>query len=164
MRRIGRTRAIAARAIDCRLAFAGERVQGANVLIFTRRLVALVRMLVVGAGVATALSIAVIAGLQLAFWLLANTWTPVPMARIVELSGIDVPRRYFPASDITGSSRPATPDLAEWLLNLPAIIALFMGLAVLSLVYAALASVEKRLAPVSGVDDDQPDGRDRTRT
>lgn len=138
---------------------AGEKIQGANVLMFTRRLVALVKMLVVAAGVATALSIAVIASLQFAFWLVANTWTPLPLARIVELSGIDVPRRYFPASDVTGSSRPATPDLAEWLLNLPAIVALFMGLALLSLVYAALTSAEKRLATVSGVDDDPPNVR-----
>jgi hypothetical protein len=135
---------------------AGEKIQGANVVIFARRVVAFVKMLVVAAGVTTALSIAVIASLQLAFWLLANTWTPVPLARIVELSGIDVPRRYFPASDITGSSRAATPDLAEWLMNLPAIVALFMGLALLSLGYAALTSAEKRLATVSGVDDDPP--------
>jgi hypothetical protein len=138
---------------------AGETIQGANVLRFGRQLVAFVKMLVVAAGVATALSIAVIASLQLAFWLIANTWTPVPLARIVELSGIEVPRRYFPASDVTGSSRAATPDLAEWLLNLPAIVALFMGLALLSLVYAALTSAEKRVATVSGGDEDSPPTR-----
>jgi hypothetical protein len=115
-------------------------------------------MLVVGACLATALSVAAIASLQLALWLVASTWTPFPLARIVELAGIDVPRTYVPASGVTGSGRPATPDVAEWLLNLPAIVALFMALALLSLVYAALTSVEKRLA-VSGVDDDQPKAR-----
>ena len=126
-------------------------------MMFTRRLVGFVRTMVVAAGVATGLSIGAVASLQLGFWLIARTWTPFPVARIVELSGIDVPRRYFPASaDISASALPGGVDFVDWLLNLPAIVALFMALALFSLCYAALTSVEKGLATASGADDEPP--------
>ena len=124
---------------------------------FTRRLVTFVKMFVVGGGVATALSMGAIASLQFGFWLMVKTWIPFPVSRIVELAGIDVPRRYFPAAgDTSESSRAGTLDFVERLLDLPAIVALFIALALFSLFYAALASVEKGLATVSGVDDEPP--------
>jgi hypothetical protein len=127
---------------------------------FTRRVVTFFKMFVAGAGVATALSMGVIASLQFGFWLMAKTWTPFPVSRIVELSGIDVPRRYFPASaDTSASGRPGTLGFVEWSLDLPAIVALFMALALFSLFYAALTSVEKGLATASGVDDAPSDVR-----
>jgi len=127
---------------------------------FTRRLVTFFKMFVAGAGVVTALSMGAIASLQFGFWLMAKTWTPFPVSRIVELSGIDVPRRYFPASaDAFESGRSGTLDFVGWWLDLPAIVALFMALALFSLFYAALASVEKGLATVSGVDDGRPQAR-----
>jgi hypothetical protein len=121
----------------------------------TRRLVTFVRICVVAAGAATAVSIGAIASLQFGFWLMTSTWPPFPVTRIVELSGIEVPRRYVPASGDADSGRPVGLDVVDWLLNLPAIVALFMALALLSLVYAALNSVEKGLA-ASGADDEAP--------
>jgi hypothetical protein len=124
---------------------------------FTRRFVTLVKMSVVGAGVATALSMGAIASLQFGFWLMTKTWIPFPVSRIVELAGIDVPRRYFPAAvDASESSRAGTLDFVERLLDLPAIVALFIALAVFSLFYAALTSAEKGLTTVSGMDDEPP--------
>ena len=66
-------------------------------------------------------------------------------------------RNYVPASFESG--RSGTRDFVAWWLDLPAIVALFMALALFSLLYAALASVEKGLATVSGVDDGRPQAR-----
>jgi hypothetical protein len=124
---------------------------------FTRRLVTLVRVCVVAAGVVTALTIGAVASLQLGFWLIMKTWSPFPISRLIELVGVDVPRRYVPASiESADIHRVDAQDIVEWLLNVPAIVALFIALAVLSLLYASLASAERRWAPVSGPDDEPP--------
>ena len=120
---------------------------------FTRRLVTLTRMLVMGAGVATALCMGAIASLQLGFWLVMKTWSPIPVSRIVELTGVEVPRRYVPASIDAPDTGLDAQDVVEWLLNVPAIVGLFIALAVLSLFYASLASAERGLVAASGPDD-----------
>jgi hypothetical protein len=120
------------------------------VITLTRRLVAFVKVLVAGAGAMTALSMGAIVSLQVAFWLATRTWSPFPLSQIFELSHINVPRRYLPASadgQVTGRVDPQ--GIVEWLLDLPAIVALFVALALLALFYASLTSLEKWL----------PDGR-----
>jgi hypothetical protein len=117
-----------------------------------RRLVILMRMLAVAAGAVTALAMGAIVSLQLGFWLMTNTWSPIPISRIFELSDIEVPRRYLPAGmEATERSRAGPQDMFEWLLDLPAIVALAVVLAVLAISYVSLAAVEKGLAAGSGV-------------
>jgi hypothetical protein len=90
------------------------------------------------------LSLAAIVSLQLGIWFRMQTWSSFPVSRIFELSGIDVPRRYLPASE---RRRPGPPDFVESLLDLPAIVALLTGLALLAVFYTWLASFEKELPP-----------------
>jgi hypothetical protein len=117
-----------------------------KVIMLTRRLVAFVKVLVAGAGAMTALSMGAIVSLQVAFWLATRTWSPFPVSQIFELSHIDVPRRYLPASvDAHTSGRVDPQGIVEWLLDLPAIVALFVALALLALFYASLTSLEKWL-------------------
>jgi len=111
-----------------------------------RRLVAFVKVLVAGAGAMTALSMGAIVSLQVAFWLATRMWSPFPIAQIFELSHINVPRRYLTASvDAQTSGRVDPQSIIEWLLDLPAIVALFVALAFLALFYASLTSLEKWL-------------------
>jgi hypothetical protein len=94
----------------------------------------------------TALSMGAIVSLQVAFWLATRTWSPFPVAQIFELSQINVPRRYLTASvDAQTSGRVDPQSIIEWLLDLPAIVALFVALAFLALFYASLTSLEKWL-------------------
>jgi|SRR5262245_3015714 len=112
----------------------------------TRRLVAFIKVLVAGAGAMTALSMGAIVSLQVAFWLATRTWSPFPVAQIFELSHINMPRRYLPASvDAQAGGRVDPQGVVEWLLDLPAIVALFVALTVLAVIYASLTSVEKWL-------------------
>jgi hypothetical protein len=113
-----------------------------------RRLVMLMRMLAFAAGAVTALAMGAIVSLQLGFWLMTKTWSPIPVSRIFELWDIEVPRRYLPAGE---RSRAGPQDMVEWLLDLPAIVALSVVLAVLAISYVSLAAVEKGLAAESGV-------------
>jgi hypothetical protein len=118
---------------------------GAQVIMLARRFVTFTKMLVVGAGAATALCIAAIASLQFGFWFTMKTWSAFPVARIFELLQIDTPRRYIPAS-IDISSSPLGPQhVIEWMLDLPAVVVLLAALALLALFYASLTSVEKWL-------------------
>jgi hypothetical protein len=122
------------------------------VIRLARRLVMLMRMLAFGAGAVTALAMGVIVSLQLGFWLMTKTWSPIPVSRIFELSDIEVPRRYLPAgTQASESSRPEAQDLVEWLLGLPAVVALSVVLAVLAISYVSLAAVERGLAAEPGV-------------
>ncbi|MFL6805347.1 MAG: hypothetical protein ACJ8FM_15295 [Xanthobacteraceae bacterium] len=115
-------------------------------IMLARRLVAFVKVLVAGAGAMTALSMGAIVSLQVAFWLATRTWSPFPVAQIFELSQINVPRRYLTASvDAQTSGRVDPQSIIEWLLDLPAIVALFVALAFLALFYASLTSLEKWL-------------------
>jgi hypothetical protein len=115
-----------------------------------RRLVILMRKLAFGAGAVTALAMGAIVSLQLGFWLMTKTWSPIPISRIFELWDIEVPRRYLPAG-ASERSRAAPQDTVEWLLDLPAIVALSVVLAVLAISYVSLAAVEKGLGAESGV-------------
>jgi hypothetical protein len=116
------------------------------VITVTRRLVAFVKVLVAGAGAMTALSMGAVVSLQLVFWVATRTWSPFPVSQIFELSHVNVPRRYLPASVEAGASGRLDPQGAiEWLLDLPAIVALFVALALLALFYASLTSIEKWL-------------------
>jgi hypothetical protein len=116
------------------------------VIVLARRLVAFIKVLVAGAGAMTALSMGAIVSLQVAFWLATRTWSPFPVSQIFELSHINVSRRYLPASvDAHASGRVDPQGIIEWLLDLPAIVALFVALALLALFYASLTSVEKWL-------------------
>jgi hypothetical protein len=116
------------------------------VITVARRLVAFVKVLVAGAGAMTALSMGAIVSLQVAFWIVTRTWSPFPVSQIFELSHINVPRRYLPASvDVQAGGRLDPQGAIEWLLDLPAIVALFVALAVLAVFYASLTSIEKWL-------------------
>ena len=109
------------------------------------------RMLALGAGAATAVAMGAIVSLQLGFWFMTKTWSPLPVSRIFELSAIEVPRRYLPAGvEASDRSRLGAPDLVEWLLDLPAVVALSVVLAVLAISYVSLASIEKGLATAAG--------------
>ena len=112
-----------------------------------RRLVTLMRMLAFGAGTVTALAMGAIVSLQLGFWLMTKTWSPIPVSRIFELWDIEVPRRYLAAGmKASESSRPGAQDIVGWLVDLPAIVALSVVLALLAISYVSLAAVEKGLA------------------
>jgi len=116
------------------------------VILLIRRFVTFTKMLVAAAGAFAALCTGAIACLQFGFWLIARRWSPVPVSRILELAQIEVQRRYFPASvDASQSNGLDAQALIEWVLDLPAILALFVSVALLGLVYLLLISVEKRL-------------------
>jgi hypothetical protein len=114
----------------------------ARLRLLTARLVTYARMAVVAAGAVTASFIAAIVSLQLGFWLATQRWSPLPVSRIFELAEVDTATTYALASE---SSRPRTQGLTEWLLDLPAIVVLFVALALFAVLYAWLASVEKGL-------------------
>ena len=119
----------------------------------TYRLVNYTKRLVGASGVVTAMSIAVVVALQSGSWYQQSD--PVLVSQLFELSGIDIPRKYVPASGDYQSS----PDPLEMLLNLPAIVPLVTAFALLVLVYAWLASLEKEMADFRPVRDP---GRDAT--
>jgi len=117
------------------------------VIAFARHVVTLTRMLVMGAGAAMVLCIATVVSVQFGFWFMTRTWSPLPVSRLMELADITVSRRYLPASvePYQGGQTDGRP-LLEGLLDLPAVIVLLVGLTVLALCYAALNSLDKRLA------------------
>jgi len=117
-----------------------------TVIEIARRLVRFTKVLVVAAGSFAALGMGVVVCLQFGFWLVTKAWTPFPVSRILEFSDINVPRRYFPASvSASGTARVDGPGIVEWVLDLPAVVVLFVALAVLALIYASLTSVENTL-------------------
>jgi hypothetical protein len=113
---------------------------GARVGMLAARLLKFARMFVVGAGTVTALSIGAIVTLQLGFWFMTKRWSPLPFSRILELADVDLPRPYVLASD---NSRLRAQSFTEWLLDLPAIVVLFVAFALLALLYAGLTSLDK---------------------
>ena len=120
---------------------------GACLRMLADQLLTFARLSVVGAGTATALSIGAIVSLQLGFWFMTKRWSPLPVSRILELWEGDAPRAYALASD---NSRLRIQSFTEWLLDLPAIVVLFVALAVLALLYAGVTSLEKRVSTVPG--------------
>ena len=121
------------------------RNRDARVKMLTARLVTFTRMFVVGAGVVTALSVGLVVSLQLGFFFMTKRWSSFPLSRIFDPSEVDVPKTYVLASE---SSAPRTQTFTGWLLDLPAIVVLFVALALLALSYACLTTAEKRLATV----------------
>jgi len=116
------------------------------VIALIRRFVTFTKVLVAAGGAFAALCTGAIACLQFGFWLMARKWGSVPVSRILELAQINVPRRYLPASiDASQGTRLDAQDVIEWVLDLPAIVALFAAVALLGLVYLLLVSLEKRL-------------------
>jgi hypothetical protein len=111
------------------------------------RVVSFAKLLVMGASAVTALCMSAVVSLQFGFWLLTKTWSPFPVSRFLELGDINLPRRYLPASiEASQGTRFDAQGLIETLLDLPAIVVLFVALALLALCYAALTSLEKGLA------------------
>ena len=119
---------------------AGNR--GARLKTLTARLVTGTRMLVLAAGAATALGMAAIVSLQLGFWLMTRRWSPFPISRLFELADITAPRAYLLASD---NNQLRSHSLGEWLLDVPAIVVLFVALAVVAIVSTWLTSLERSL-------------------
>jgi len=117
------------------------------VIVVTRRLVALARALVMAVGAATALCMVVVVSLQFGFWLMTKTWSPFPVSRLFELADVNVPRRYTPASiDAPAPSRLDVQGVIETLLDLPAIVVLFVALACVALCYTTITAFDRRLA------------------
>ena len=122
----------------------GNRV--ARLKTLTARVVTGTRMLVLAAGAATALGIAAIVSLQLGFWLMTKRWSPFPISRLFELVDLAVPRAYVLASE----NGPRVQTLGEWLMDVPAIVVLFVALAVVAIVSTWLTSLERGLTSPAG--------------
>jgi len=117
------------------------------VITLKRRLVTWSRRATLAAGAATAVCMGAIATLQLGFWLFGKTWISFPVSRLFELASLNVSRHYALSSmDGPAQSRLDGQSVIEWSLDLPAVVALSVALAVFALLYAFLASVEKALA------------------
>jgi len=126
---------------------AAQKGLGVGLIVLARRIVAFSKLLVMAAGAATALCMGALVSLQFGFWLMTRTWSPFPVSRFFELLDVNIPRRYVPASiDRAETGHFDSQSLIESVLDLPAIVVLFVALALVALSYAALAAFDKRLA------------------
>ena len=109
-----------------------------------RRLVAFVRAAVGLAAAVAAFGIAALSLLQGIVWMKTGQWSSVPFSQILDLVGLDVPRRFFPASiDAHAERRLDFDRFVDWWLDAPAIIPLVVAVAVLVLLYIGLKTLQE---------------------
>src|SRR5262249_18293758 len=117
---------------------------GCQVTALGRRLVAFVRGVVGLAAAVAAFGIAALSLLQGVVWMKTGQWSPLPFSQILDLVGLDVPRRYFPAGiDAHAERRLDSDRVVAWWLDAPAIIPLLVAVAVLVLLYIGLKTLQE---------------------
>ena len=104
------------------------------------------KSIVLFGGAVTGLCLAAMIGWQsvLCFW--AERCAPISVQQVADAAGLHISRTYFTSSVDSRSRTPLqVPKLLEPLLDVPAIVALLIAMALLLLFYASIRAFEARL-------------------
>lgn len=108
-------------------------------------LIAISRAIVLVASAATALCASAIMAFQLGSGFAVGMWNSVPMSQILAIADINIERTYTTASANAQASQPLSIEsVLGWVLDVPAMIPLFIALCLLVVFDRHLASVDNR--------------------